>query len=155
MANLACGCPGSQVRTVEKSASSEQHDNPATGRLASELRQWPTQLHLVPPTAPYLQNAHLLIAADCVPFAYAEFHRDFIKGKVLVNACPKLDDTSPYVDKLAAMIANNDIQSVTVTIMEVPCCRGLGMFAEQAIARSGKDVPLEIAVIGVDGERKS
>lgn len=152
MTKLACGCPGSQVRTVEKTET--DNTNP-TGRLSSELRQWPTQLHLVPPTAPYLQNAHLLIAADCTPFAYAEFHRDFIKGKVLVNACPKLDDTSPYVEKLAAMIANNDIQSVTVTIMEVPCCRGLAMFAQQAIAQSGKDVPLEIAVIGVDGQRRS
>ena len=151
MSTLACGCPGSQVRTVEAPATNDE----ATGRLQSELRQWPTQLQLVPPSAPYLQNAHLLIAADCVPFAYAEFHRDFIKGKVLVNACPKLDDTSPYVDKLAAMIAQNDIQSVTVTIMEVPCCRGLAMFAQQAIARSGKDVPLEVVIIGVDGERRN
>ena len=109
----------------------------------------------MPPSAPRLQNAHLLIAADCVPFAYAEFHRDFIKGRVLVNACPKLDDTSPYVEKLAAMIAQNDIQSVTVTIMEVPCCRGLAMLAQQAITQSGKDVSLEVAVIGVDGERRS
>jgi len=152
MANLACGCPGSQVRIVE---SNEATNTTPTGRLNSELRQWPTQLHLVPPTAPYLQNAHLLIAADCVPFAYPEFHRDFIKGRVLVNACPKLDDTSPYVDKLAAMIAQNDIQSVTVTIMEVPCCRGLAMFAQQAIAQSGKDVLLNVEVIGVNGERKS
>ncbi len=152
MKNLACGCPGSQVRTVEKN---ETADSAPTGRLVSELRQWPTQLHLVPPSAPYLQNAHLLIAADCAPFAYAEFHRDFIRGKVLVNACPKLDDTSGYVDKLAAMISHNDVQSVTVTIMEVPCCRGLAMMAQQAIAQSGKDVSLEIAVIGVDGQRRS
>lgn len=151
MTTLACGCPGSQVRTLKKQESTQSD---TTGRISSELRQWPTQLHLVPPTAPYLQDAHLLIAADCVPFAYAEFHRDFIKGRVLVNACPKLDDSSPYVDKLAAMIANNNIQSVTVTIMEVPCCRGLAMFAQQAIKQSGKDVPLEIAVIGVDGERR-
>ena len=152
MSNLACGCPGSQVRTIERPA--EATTAPA-GSIASELRQWPTQLHLVPPTAPYLQNAHLLIAADCAPFAYADFHRDFIKGRVLVNACPKLDDTSPYVDKLAAIIAHNEIRSVTVTIMEVPCCRGLAMFAQKAVQQSGKDVPLEIAVIGVDGTRRS
>jgi len=152
MSKLACGCPGANVRTIERT---EIEANTTTGSRPSELRQWPTQLHLVPPHAPYLQNAHLLIAADCAPFAYADFHRDFIKGKVLVNACPKLDDTGPYVDKLAAMIAQNDIQSVTVTIMEVPCCRGLAMFAQQAIAQSGKDVPLEIAVIGVDGTRRS
>ncbi len=151
MSNLACGCPGSHVRTIEKK---ETTPNP-TGRLQSELRQWPTQLHLVPPTAPWLQNAELLIAADCAPFAYAEFHRDFIKGKVLVNACPKLDDTSHYVAKLAEIVRHNDIKSVTVTIMEVPCCRGLAMMARQAIADSGKDVPLEVAVIGIDGERRA
>ena len=152
MSTLACGCPGTHVRTIERPESGQ---NQTTGTLTSELRQWPTQLHLVPPSAPYLQQAHLLIAADCAPFAYADYHRDFIKGRVLVNACPKLDDTSPYVDKLAAIIAQNDIQSVTVTIMEVPCCRGLAMFAQQAIQKSGKDVPLEIAVIGVDGTRKA
>jgi len=152
MSTLACGCPGANVRTVEKKESPETTQS---GNRPSELRQWPTQLHLVPPTAPYLQNAHLLIAADCVPFAYPEFHRDFIKGRVLVNACPKLDDTSPYVDKLAEMISLNDIQSITVTIMEVPCCRGMAMFAQRAIEKSGKDIPLEIAVIGVDGERRS
>lgn len=152
MKNMACGCPGSNVRTVEK----KETDNKAnTGRLSSELRQWPTQLHLVPPTAPWLQDADLLIAADCTPFAYAEFHRDFIKDKVLVNACPKLDDTSPYVEKLTAILQNNEIKSVTVAIMEVPCCKGLGMMAQKAVEASGKDVPLEIAVIGVDGERRS
>ncbi|PNU20109.1 iron-sulfur cluster-binding oxidoreductase [Geothermobacter hydrogeniphilus] len=152
MSKLACGCPGSQVRTVEakETANAEQ-----TGRLQSELRQWPTQLHLVPPSAPWLQNADLLIAADCVPFAYAEFHRDFIKGKVLVNACPKLDDTSPYVEKLTEMLRQNDIRSLTVTIMEVPCCRGLAMMAQQALQASGKDIPLEVVVIGVDGERRN
>lgn len=152
MSQLACGCPGANVRTIERNATVEATH--AESR-PSELRQWPTQLQLVPPHAPYLQNAHLLIAADCVPFAYADFHKDFIKGRVLVNACPKLDDTSPYVEKLAAIIARNDIQSVTVTIMEVPCCRGLAILAQQAIAQSGKDVPLEVAVIGVDGTRKA
>ena len=153
MSNLACGCPGSMVRTVEKNPNAT-NSQPA-GRLESELRQWPTQLHLVPPSAPWLQNAHLLIAADCTPFAYPEFHRDFIKGRVLVNACPKLDDTGPYVEKLAAMLKHNDIQSLTVAIMEVPCCRGMAMLAEKAIAESGRDIPLEIAVIGIDGTRKS
>jgi len=152
MKNLACGCPGSHVRTIERS---ETQTVEPTGRLNSELRQWPTQLHLVPPSAPYLQNAHLLIAADCTPFAYAEFHRDFIKDRVLVNACPKLDDTSPYVEKLAEIIRRNDIQSITVAIMEVPCCRGLGLLAQEALKLSGKDVPFEIAVIGIDGTRRS
>jgi hypothetical protein len=152
MKNLACGCPGSQVRTIEKDQTIETSSR---GRLSSELRQWPTQLQLVPPSAPFLQKAHLLIAADCAPFAYAEFHRDFIRGKVLVNACPKLDDSSNYVNKLAEMIRQNDVQSVTVAIMEVPCCGGLEMMARQAIAQSGQDVALEVAVLGVDGERRS
>jgi len=152
MSKLACGCPGANVRIIEKKDTEE---TASTDSRPSELRQWPTQLQLVPPTAPYLKDAHLLIAADCAPFAYAEFHRDFIKGRVLVNACPKLDDTSSYVDKLAAMISQNDIKSVTVPIMEVPCCRGLAMMAQQAVQQSGKDIPLVIAVIGVDGERKS
>ena len=151
MSKLACGCPGTNVRTIEKNVTNE---TTSTESRPSELRQWPTQLHLVPPSAPYLK-AHLLIAADCVPFAYAEFHRDFIRGRVLVNACPKLDDTSTYIDKLAAMISQNDIQSVTVPIMEVPCCRGLAIMAQQAVQQSGKEIPVVIAVIGIDGERKS
>ncbi len=152
MSKIACGCPSANVRTIEKKDTDE---TTSTESRPSELRQWPTQLHLVPPSAPYLQNAHLLIAADCAPFAYADFHRDFIKGRVLVNACPKLDDTSSYVEKLAAMISQNDIQSITVPIMEVPCCRGLGMMAQEAVKQSGKDVPVEIVIIGIDGERKS
>lgn len=152
MSKLACGCPGANVRTIEKKENTEAT---STESHPSELRQWPTQLHLVPPSAPYLKNAHLLIAADCAPFAYADFHRDFIKGRVLVNACPKLDDTSSYVDKLTEMISQNDIQSVTVPIMEVPCCRGLGMMAQQAVQQSGKDIPVEIVIIGINGERKS
>ena len=152
MSKLACGCPGAKVRTIAKKETTE---TTSTESRPSELRQWPTQLQLVPPTAPYLKNAHLLVAADCVPFAYADFHRDFIKGHVLVNACPKLDDTSGYIDKLAEIISQNDIQSVTVPIMEVPCCRGLGMMAQEAVKKSGKDIPIVIVVIGVDGEGKS
>jgi hypothetical protein len=151
MSKHAYNCPGASVRTIERQSSASTESSESR---PSELRQWPTQLHLVPPSAPYLKNAHLLIAADCAPFAYADFHSDFIKGHVLVNACPKLDDTSPYVDKLAAMISQNDIQSVTVPIMEVPCCHGLAMMAQQAVQKSGKDIPLEIVVIGINGERK-
>jgi hypothetical protein len=140
------------VRTVEKK---ETDNTNATGRIGSELRQWPTQLHLVPPHAPWLQNADLLIAADCTPFAYGEFHRDFIQGRVLVNACPKLDDTSPYLERLTAILKQNEIRSLTVTIMEVPCCRGMAILAQQALAASGKNIPLTIAVIGIDGTRRS
>ncbi|MBI5439578.1 MAG: iron-sulfur cluster-binding oxidoreductase [Deltaproteobacteria bacterium] len=151
METLACGCPGSQVRNIQP----RREGSGPTERVASELRQWPTQLRLVPPTAPWLQGADLLIAADCTPFAYGDFHRDFIKGRVLVNACPKLDDTSSYVAKLAEIFTVNDLKSITVAIMEVPCCRGLHMLVQQALQASGKDIPLTVAVIGVDGERRA
>ena len=151
MKDLACGCPGSHVKTIERPETAQ----PVGGKLQSELRQWPTQLTLVPPTAPWLADADLLVVADCVPMAYADFHRDFVKGRVLVQACPKLDDTSHYVDKLTAMFQQNDIRSVTVPIMEVPCCQGLGMMVQQAIAASGKDVPMETVIVGVDGERRN
>lgn len=150
METLACGCPGSHVRTIEK----KQTQTAPTQKIASELRQWPIQLKLVPPTAPYFQGADLLIAADCTAFAYGDFHRDFIKGKVMVNACPKLDDGGPYVAKLAEIFAQNDIKSVTVAIMEVPCCRGLHVIAQEALKASGKSIPFHTAVIGVDGERR-
>ena len=151
MKDLACGCPGSHVRTLEK----PQTNQPVGGKLQSELRQWPTQLHLVPPTAPWLADADLLVVADCVPMAYADFHRDFVKGRVLVQACPKLDNTAPYVDKLTAIFLQNDIKSVTVPIMEVPCCRGLDIMVQQALAASGKDIPLETVIVGVNGERRN
>jgi hypothetical protein len=152
METLACGCPGSQVRTIEKKAA---QTGEAPGKVASELRQWPIQLKLVPPTAPYLQGADLLIAADCTAFAYGDFHKDFIKGRVMVNACPKLDDSGPYVAKLAQMFSANDFQSATVAIMEVPCCRGLQVIAQEALKASGKETPVQVAVIGVDGERRA
>ena len=109
MERMACGCPGSQVRNIQPR---REATGPA-GSVPSELRQWPTQLRLVPPTAPWLEGADLLVAADCTPFAYGDFHRDFIKGRVLVNACPKLDDTSSYVAKLAEIFAGNDLKSIT------------------------------------------
>lgn len=151
METLACGCPGSQVRTIEK----KQQTAEVTGKIASELRQWPTQLKLVPPTAPWLQGADLLVAADCTAFAYGDFHRDLLRGKALVNACPKLDDTSSYVAKLAQIFSSNELRSITVAIMEVPCCGGLDFIVREALKASGKDIPLHVQVIGVDGEKRN
>lgn len=153
MHKLAGGCPGSQVHTLKSKSTTPSTD--AGEKRESQLRQWPTQLHLVPTNAPYLQDAHLLLAADCAPFAYADFHRDFIQGKVVLNACPKLDDTSPYVEKLTRIIQDNNIQSLTVTIMEVPCCRGMALFAQKALEQAGKDIPLEVVIIGINGERRN
>lgn len=151
MENLACGCPGANVRTLDRSPCAPALE---PGSNPSELRQWPTQLKLVPPTAPWLQGADLLVAADCGPFAYADYHRDFLKGRVVVNACPKLDDAGPYAEKLAQIFRHNELRSVTVAIMEVPCCKGLEIIVRQALAASGKTIPLDVAVIGVDGERR-
>jgi hypothetical protein len=109
------------------------------------------QLTLVPPHAPWLQGAHLLVAADCVPFAYASFHADFLAGKKLVVGCPKLDDNQAYAAKLAELCSRNDLASITVVRMEVPCCGGIAWAAREGVARSGKPVPIQDVVIGVDG----
>lgn len=151
MGNLGCGCPGSMARVIERQDTNET----TTVKSPSELRQWPVQLHLVPPTAPYFKDAELLVCADCVAYALGSMHADLLKGKALAIACPKLDDTTPYVEKLARIIQANNTPSVTVAIMEVPCCRGLSMLVAEAIKQSGRDVPVNTIVIGVDGERRN
>jgi hypothetical protein len=150
MGNIGCGCPGSMARVIER----EETTTEVTGTIQSELRQWPVQLHLVPPTAPYFQNADILIAADCVAFAMGDMHRQLLKGKALAIACPKLDDTGNYVEKMAQIFTKGYVKSVTVAIMEVPCCRGLDLLVREAVARSGRDIPLETVVIGINGERR-
>lgn len=151
MGNLGCGCPGSMARVIEREETTAAE---VTGTIQSELRQWPVQLHLVPPTAPYFHNADILVAADCVAFAMGDMHRQLLKGKALAIACPKLDDTGNYVDKLAQIFTVGNVKSVTVAIMEVPCCRGLDVMVRQALAQSGLDIPFETIVIGVNGERR-
>ncbi|MBT0663786.1 4Fe-4S binding protein [Geobacter pelophilus] len=147
------GCPGSRVISFARPAS-EQQVTPANPQ-SSQLAQWPVQLHLVPVTAPYFQNADLLIAADCVPFAYPDFHRDFLSGKALVVGCPKLDDNSFYLAKLTELFKVASIRSLTVLRMEVPCCSGIVMAARQALADSGKEISFREVVIGIDGGIKS
>lgn len=152
MSHLGCGCPGSMARVIER----EDTNNGGTdAKAVSELRQWPVQLHLVPPTAPYFRDADLLVSADCVAFALGSFHRDLLKGKALAIACPKLDETGNYVEKLATILREGGVKSVTVAIMEVPCCRGLDVMVRQAIERTGREIPLQTVVIGVDGERRN
>jgi hypothetical protein len=151
MSHSACGCPGSAARVIERTETAPV----ASGeKAASELRQWPVQLHLVPPSAPWFQDSDILIAADCVAFALGSFHSDLLKGKAVAIACPKLDDTAPYVEKLATIFRQNTVKSITVAIMEVPCCRGLDVMVRQALELSGKEIPLETATIGINGERK-
>jgi NAD-dependent dihydropyrimidine dehydrogenase PreA subunit len=144
-----CGCPGSREMIIESS----EPDNDETTKRQSHLRQWPIQLHLVSPFAQYYQNSNLLLAADCVAFAYADFHKDFLDGKSVAIACPKLDTNKQvYLEKLTAMINDANIQSITVLIMQVPCCGGLLQLAQTAAESADRKVPINTIVIGVNGE---
>ena len=148
------GCPGSRVLAFDRAAVSDKDSGGTAVPAASELGQWPVQLKLVPVSAPYLREADLLVAADCVPFAYADFHRKLLRGRAVVIACPKLDHGAEYVDKLAEIIRLNDLRSITVAHMEVPCCFGLGQIVRAAIEKSGIKVPLMDVNIAVTGEMK-
>ncbi len=119
------------------------------------LRQWPIQLNLVPPSAPFLEGADLLVAADCVPFAYAGFHQDLLKGRIVVAGCPKFDDRQAYREKLTAFFREHEFKSVTVARMEVPCCRGIQVLVEEALRASGKEMLLSEVIIGVGGEKQA
>ncbi|MCU0293939.1 MAG: 4Fe-4S binding protein [Thermoanaerobaculaceae bacterium] len=144
------GCPGS--RTMSFGAASAE---PASegGSRPSRLGQWPVQLHLLSPAAPYLAGADLLLAADCVAFSVGDFHRDWLAGKALAIACPKLDSNQEvYLDKLVAMIDGARVNTITVMIMEVPCCRGLLQLARTAVARAQRKVPVKAVTIGLQGQ---
>ncbi len=144
------GCPSS--RPMQFKTPNERAKTSSAARSVSQLTQWPVQLKLVSVNAPYFRDADLLVAADCVPFAYANFHQDFIKGKVVVVGCPKLDDIQYYTEKLTQIFTSNPIQSVTVPYMEVPCCFGLVKAVEEAIEASGKNIPLKKIKISIRGE---
>ena len=141
-------CPG--VRAMNLEPSGEDDAAPTGG--ASQLGQWPVQLKLVSPAAPYFANADLLLVADCVPFAMADFHGRFLKGRNIVVGCPKLDDAQFYIDKLAEIIKVNNLNSLTVIHMEVPCCSGLTHIAGQAVARAGAELPFEDITIDLQGK---
>ncbi|MBM3183340.1 MAG: 4Fe-4S ferredoxin [Chloroflexi bacterium] len=150
-AELPCGCPSCTVTQIER----PETEIPAPGETAhheSMLSHWPVQLRLVPPTAPFLKNADLLLVADCVPFAYADFHRDFLKDHAVLVACPKLDDFDAHLEKLTAVVRQAQPRSLTVIRMEVPCCFGLVHMVKQAVAASGQDIPIEEVVISARGE---
>jgi ferredoxin len=150
---LACGCPSATV--------TEFHEHEVGARAPerhihqpSTLRHWPVQLTLVPIKAPFLPGADVLLAADCVPFAYGGFHQEFLKDHALLVACPKLDDFDAHLDKLTRILVASDIKSLTVVHMEVPCCSGLVFMAKKAIEASGKKIPLKEVTIGVNGDLK-
>ena len=146
---LPCGCPGTAARAIERAPRAAEVP---TAEVESELRQWPVQIKLAPITAPYFQGAHLLIAADCTAYAYGNFHRDFMRDKVTLIGCPKLDE-GDYAEKLTEIIRRNDIQSVTIVRMIVPCCGGIVDAAKRALQASGKFIPWQVVTISTDGHR--
>lgn len=147
------GCPGSSQHDRRDSAPRHVTREPAIRPMDSELRTWPVQLQLLNPQAPFFDDANLLIAADCVPFAYAPFHDDFVKGKIPVIFCPKLDRTSEqYLEKLAAIFTLHPIRSLHVVHMEVPCCSGTTALVRQALTQSGKQIPLHEYTISLQGQ---
>ncbi|SDL54535.1 ATP-binding protein [Halarsenatibacter silvermanii] len=170
------GCPGSRMRDLsrgstcsggqKKSERSEKDKQQNSGgnktaagdgdvelSINSQLEQWPVQLHLLPETASFFEGADLLIAADCVAFAYADFHLDLLKDKKLAVGCPKLDDSERYRSKLRGILEHNDLNSITVAIMEVPCCRGMVHLVEDAVASSDQDFEIDKVVISAEGEK--
>lgn len=145
-ATLPCGCPGTQSKAIKRR---EQIENVAV-KPQSRLSQWPCQIKLVPVNAPYFENADLLIAADCTAFAYGDFHNEFIRNRITLIGCPKLDAVD-YTEKLTAIIAENNIKSVKVVRMEVPCCGGIENAVKNALMRSGKFIPWQVVTISTDG----
>jgi Pyruvate/2-oxoacid:ferredoxin oxidoreductase delta subunit len=148
------GCPSTQVRHFEK-AKEEKPTPTLAEKRETRLSTWPVQIKLLPPNASFFENADLLITADCVPFAYADFHEDLLKGKTLAIGCPKLDDAALYRDKLAQIFRISNIKSVTVVNMEVPCCFGLYRLVKEALVVSGKTIPLRQETISIKGEKIS
>jgi ferredoxin len=144
-----CACPGSMVVEFDKHAPVSE---PAPGEQRSELTNWPVQLMLVPVSAPYFNNADILIAADCTAFSHAGFHSSFIRNKKLIIACPKLDDANYYLEKLTQIFSSNPVKSIAVARMEVPCCGGLTHVVKEALKNSGKSIPYSETIIGIKGD---
>lgn len=148
---LHTGCPGSKIMQIQRMEAPGSVKSSSATDSVSKLQNWPVQIKLAPVNAPYFNDAKLLIAADCTAYAYASFHQDFIRNKVTLIGCPKLDQVD-YSEKLTAIIQNNNIQSVMIVRMEVPCCGGLEMAAKKALQNSGKFIPWQVVTISIDGK---
>ncbi len=145
------GCPGHQLHTFNRKKSADTDGIDTSANAVSQLNQWPCQIKLVPVNAPYFDGAKLLVAADCTAYAYAKMHDEFMKSKITLIGCPKLDDMD-YSEKLTEIIAGNDIKSVTVVRMEVPCCGGIELACKKALQNSGKFIPWQVVTISIDGK---
>jgi Pyruvate/2-oxoacid:ferredoxin oxidoreductase delta subunit len=152
--SLPCGCPSSVMRTFAPQTACDKANIPIAraGASVSALTHWPVQIHLVPPTAPFLRGADLLVAADCTPVAYPRFHDELLRGKTVLLGCPKFDDADEYVKKFAAIFTTAAIKSVTIAVMEVPCCQGLPVIVKKGLEIAGKKIPMEQVIIGTRGE---
>ncbi len=148
-APLACGCPGSMAQSISRAPSVIKSSHEIS---EPQLGNWPVQIHLLPIKAPYYQGADLLVAADCCAYAYAGFHHDFIKGHTLAIGCPKLDNAGAHKEKLTSILSANDVKSVTIAYMEVPCCGGLVRLVEEAVKESGKKISVKKTKIGIRGQ---
>ncbi len=146
------GCPSATLQSFAPTSCQKANQPTAHEGGASALSHWPVQIRLVPPNAPFLKNANLLVAADCTPLAYPDFHARLLKGKVVLMGCPKFDDVQDYIDRFAAIFSASDIASITAVIMEVPCCSGLPYIIKKGMEKAGKTVPMETVVISTRGE---
>lgn len=151
-----CGCPSAHIQSFGSTGPCQEANKPAAIQAgeeeASALRHWPVQIRLVPPTAPFLKGADLLVIADCVPIAFPSLHRDLLKGKAVMMGCPKFDEVQAYIDKFADVFKTAEIKSVTTVIMEVPCCSGLPVIVKKGLEASGAKVPMEQVVISTRGK---
>ena len=148
-----CGCPSTNLQNFQPQTSCQQANQPVTmASSASALSHWPVQIHLVPPTAPFLQNADLLIAADCTPIACGGFHQELLQGRVVMIGCPKFDDGQAYVQKFSEIFSHAGLKSISIAIMEVPCCQGMTNIVKAALEQAGKEIPAELVVISTRGE---
>lgn len=150
--SMAAGCPSTQVQTFIPSLASEEANLPGYFAQRTALTHWPVQIRLVPSTAPFLKGADLLVAADCTPIAYPNFHQDFISHKVVMIGCPKFDEVQDYVEKFTEIFKSAGVKSITVVTMEVPCCQGLPIIVRKGLELSGQKIPLEHIVISTRGE---
>ena len=149
---IACGCPSTQIQTFVPVESHPEVQISSGARVESALSHWPVQIRLIPPKAPFLKGADLLILADCVSVAYANLHKDFVKGKVVMMGCPKFDDAQSYIDKFTEIFKTAGINSITTVYMEVPCCSGLPMIINKGLEASGQTVPMTDIVISTRGK---
>jgi hypothetical protein len=155
---MACGCPSTQIQSFVSADACQNANHPieldqeSRSEARSALSHWPVQIRLVPPTAPFLKGADLLIAADCVPVAFPSLHQDFIKGRVVMIGCPKFDDAKEYVDKFSAIFKTAGIKSITTVVMEVPCCSALPAMVKKGLQLSGRLIPVNQVTISTRGE---